>query len=201
MRTDNRTLDEKIAERGAKLDALQAKLTDAVEQLVTGEDWRHAMEFAARFRARSFNNTLLIWVQHAVAYAEGRVPDPTPTYVAGFKQWQSLGRQMVAHQYGAVTECSNREKEALEQLRPPAGASIELDGDMENGRFAHSDTQMQSAAVIAHYAQQLRANGWSIRHQQQEYLEADHDGLRIVLDTSPVRGCPVTISIFEPSDR
>jgi len=53
MRTDNRALDEKIADRDAKLDALQAKLTDAVEQLVTGEDWRHAMDFAARFRARS----------------------------------------------------------------------------------------------------------------------------------------------------
>lgn len=100
MPTDNRTLDEKVAERDAKLDALQAKLTDAVQQLVTGEDWRHAMEFAARFRARSFNNTLLIWVQHAVAHAEGRVPDPNPTYVAGFKQWQSLGRHVMRGQAG-----------------------------------------------------------------------------------------------------
>lgn len=100
MRTDSRTLNEKTADRDAKLDALQAKLTEAVEQLVTGEDWRHAMEFAARFRARSFNNTLLIWVQHAVAHAEGRVPDPNPTYVAGFKQWQSLGRHVMKGQAG-----------------------------------------------------------------------------------------------------
>ena len=60
MRTDSRTLDDRIADRDAKLDALQAKLTEAVEQLVTGEDSRHAMEFAAGFRARSFNNTLLV---------------------------------------------------------------------------------------------------------------------------------------------
>lgn len=100
MRTDSRTLDEKITDRDAKLDALQAKLTEAVEQLVTGEDWQHALEFVARFRARSLNNTMLIWIQHAVAYAEGRVPDPNPTYVAGFKQWQSLGRHVMNGQTG-----------------------------------------------------------------------------------------------------
>ncbi len=99
MRNDNRTLDEKIADRNAKLDALHAKLTDAVEQLVTGEDWRHAREFAARFRARSFNNTLLIWVQHSVAYAEGRVPDPTPTYVSSSQQ---MGRPCRKHDLGYV---------------------------------------------------------------------------------------------------
>jgi len=100
MRTDSRTLEDKIADREAKLDTLHAKLTDAVEQLVTGEDWRRAMEFAARFRARSFNNTLLIWVQHAAAYAQGRVPDPYPTFVAGFKQWQALGRHVMKGQSG-----------------------------------------------------------------------------------------------------
>jgi hypothetical protein len=60
MRKDPRTLEEKIADRKAKIDALHEKLTGAVEQLVTGDDWRRAMEFAAKFRARSFNNTLLI---------------------------------------------------------------------------------------------------------------------------------------------
>jgi hypothetical protein len=53
MRTDTRTLEAKIADRNAKIDALQAKLNIAVESLVTGEDWRRAMEFAARFRSRS----------------------------------------------------------------------------------------------------------------------------------------------------
>jgi hypothetical protein len=100
MRRDTRTLEEKIAERNAKIDALQEKLTSAVESLATSEDWIRAMTFAARFRSRSFNNTLLIWVQHNIAYAEGRVPDPMPTHVAGFQQWQQLGRQVMKGQSG-----------------------------------------------------------------------------------------------------
>ncbi|EGD44027.1 serine/arginine repetitive matrix protein 2 [Nocardioidaceae bacterium Broad-1] len=88
------------AEREAKLDALHARMTEAVEGLVTGRDWRKAMEFAARFRARSFRNVSLIAVQHTEAYALGLVPNPMPTYVAGFRQWQSLGRTVMKGQHG-----------------------------------------------------------------------------------------------------
>ncbi len=54
------TDEETRAARDAKLDALHERLTSAVHQLVSGEDWRRALEFATRFRSRSFNNTLLI---------------------------------------------------------------------------------------------------------------------------------------------
>jgi len=77
--------------REAKLDALHAKLTESVSTLVSGDDWRRALEFSARFRSRSFNNTMLIYLQHYEAFRAGRVPSATPTYVAGFKQWQTLG--------------------------------------------------------------------------------------------------------------
>lgn len=86
--------------RDAKLDALQEKLARAVEQVVTGEDWKRALEFAARFRSRSFGNTLLIWAQHIDAFDQGRVSAPEPTYVAGYKQWQTLGRQVEKGQPG-----------------------------------------------------------------------------------------------------
>lgn len=89
-----------LAAREAKLEALHQKLTESVGELVTGQDWRRAMEFAARFRSRSFNNTVLIYCQHAAAYQEGRVPNPTPTYVAGFKQWLSLNRHVQKGQGG-----------------------------------------------------------------------------------------------------
>ncbi len=79
------------AEQDAKLEALHQQLAEAVSGLVSGEDWKRALEFAARFRARSFNNTMLIYAQHAKAYVEGRVPEPYPTYVAGYKAWKSLG--------------------------------------------------------------------------------------------------------------
>jgi hypothetical protein len=88
------------SERDARLEAVQQRLTDSVAALVTGEDWRRALEFAARFRARSFGNTMLIYVQHYEAFKAGKVPNPTPTYVAGFKQWQSLGRQVQKGQSG-----------------------------------------------------------------------------------------------------
>lgn len=94
------TQQRETSTRDAKLDALQEQLADAVSALVTGEDWNRALEFAARFRSRSFNNTMLIYRQHQAAYAEGRVPDPTPTYVAGFRQWLGLNRHVTKGQSG-----------------------------------------------------------------------------------------------------
>ena len=59
------------SEREAKLEALQERLTTAVEGLVTGEDWIRAMTFATQFRSRSFASTLLIYAQHAERYEAG----------------------------------------------------------------------------------------------------------------------------------
>ncbi|GAB3488287.1 ArdC-like ssDNA-binding domain-containing protein [Flexivirga lutea] len=98
------------ASREDKLEALQRQLSESVAALVTGEDWKRALTFAARFRSRSFNNTMLIYVQHYSAFEEGRVPEPTPTYVAGFHQWLSLGRhvEMGQHGYGIVAPVTAR---------------------------------------------------------------------------------------------
>lgn len=87
-------------DRDVKIEALQERLTTAVESLVTGDDWRKAVEFSARFRSRSFRNSALIASQHLEAHQLGLVPDPFPTYVAGFKQWQSLGRRIAKGQHG-----------------------------------------------------------------------------------------------------
>lgn len=88
------------AAREAKLEALQEQLSESVAALVTGEDWKRALNFAAQFRGRSFGNSMLISAQHFAAYKEGRVPEPTPTYVAGFHQWLSLGRSVAKGQHG-----------------------------------------------------------------------------------------------------
>jgi hypothetical protein len=88
------------ATRGGRLEALHQQLSESVAALVTGEDWKRALTFAAQFRSRSFNNTMLIYAQHYSAYNEGRVPEPTPTYVAGFHQWLSLGRHVMKGQHG-----------------------------------------------------------------------------------------------------
>jgi len=86
--------------REAKLDELHQRLTGAVEQLVSGEDWAAALRFAARFRSRSFNNVMLIWAQHIANYEAGNVEAPFPSYVAGYRQWQQLGRQVEKGQGG-----------------------------------------------------------------------------------------------------
>lgn len=90
----------KHASQDARLDALHDKLTTEVANLVTSADWTRALETAARFRAYSAANSMLIWVQYADAYAKGLVPDPVPTYVAGIRGWNSLGRTVLRGQKG-----------------------------------------------------------------------------------------------------
>jgi len=92
--------EEARAAREAKLDALHERLTGAVGSLVSGEDWKRALTFAARFRSRSFNNSLLVLVQHQANFEAGRVPEPMPSFVAGYRRWQTLGRQVAKGQPG-----------------------------------------------------------------------------------------------------
>jgi hypothetical protein len=96
--------EEARAAREAQVEALQETLTASVEALVTGEDWKRALSFVAQFRKRSVNNVLLIFAQHEAAYAAGLVPEPYPTFVAGEKQWQTLGREKIDGQmpYGIL---------------------------------------------------------------------------------------------------
>lgn len=99
-RTPRPSAEEYRAAREAKLAELSNRLETAVGRLVSGADWAAAVAFAARFRSRSFSNTLLIFAQHQDAYEKGRVPDPFPSYLAGIKQWNTLGRHVVRGQPG-----------------------------------------------------------------------------------------------------
>ena len=80
--------------------AAQEVLATEVAALVTGDDWRQFLDFQAKLHDYSANNVMLIFAQHAKAYEEGRVPDPTPTYIAGFNTWRALGRQVDRGQHG-----------------------------------------------------------------------------------------------------
>ena len=100
MAAPRRTTEEARAAREAKLDEVREQLNAQIEKLVTGEDWKRALTFAAKFRSRSVNNSWLIFAQHQVAWEAGRVPEPYPTYVAGFRQWEQLGRQVSKGQKG-----------------------------------------------------------------------------------------------------
>src|SRR3954471_407767 len=59
------------------------RLTDAVAALTTSDGWRRMLTVAARFHSYSPHNVLLIGIQR-----------PDATQVAGYRTWQSLGRQV-----------------------------------------------------------------------------------------------------------
>lgn len=59
------------------------RLTDAVESIVSGDDWKRMLKVASNFHRYSFNNQLMIFLQR-----------PDATVVAGFNRWKSLGRSV-----------------------------------------------------------------------------------------------------------
>lgn len=64
-----------------KLKQAHDRLTEAVESIVTGDDWQKMLKVAGKFHNYSFNNQLMIFLQR-----------PDATHVAGFNRWTSLGR-------------------------------------------------------------------------------------------------------------
>ncbi len=118
-----------------KVTAAHDTLIRLVEGLQSGADWRAALDTAARFHRYSFGNSLLIAASHARAYAEGRVPDPQPDLVAGYRTWQGLGRQVMRGQQGHTILCPRTrivreastpvsEQPVASRTEPPDGADV-----------------------------------------------------------------------------
>jgi hypothetical protein len=83
-----------------RLKAVQETLAASIEAVFASDDWRAALTAAARFHNYSFDNVLLIYAQHRAAFAASRVSAPEPSMVAGFRQWQAMGRQVQGGQHG-----------------------------------------------------------------------------------------------------
>ena len=88
------------------------RLVAAIDQLVDGDEWRRFLDTARRFRSYSVNNLLLIFAQR-----------PDATQVAGYRTWQSLGRQVCRGESGIaiLAPCTYRR-------------SDDTEGDENNGR-------------------------------------------------------------------
>jgi antirestriction protein ArdC len=69
--------------RAEQLAKLHEKLTAGVTEFVKGESWQAMLAAAARFHSYSWRNCLLIVAQM-----------PSANQVAGYRTWQSLGRQV-----------------------------------------------------------------------------------------------------------
>jgi len=74
-------------ERGEKRDQRVREATElleaGVERILDGEEFKRYLAFAVRFHSYSANNSLLILVQR-----------PDATWIAGYKTWRDLGRQV-----------------------------------------------------------------------------------------------------------
>jgi hypothetical protein len=122
-----RTKDPEAAARSreARVEAAQARLASLVEELQSSEDWRRALQTAARFHRFSFGNAMLIMAAHGQAYAAGLVPDPVPDFVAGFHTWRSLGRHVDRGQHGYTILRPNTR--VVREARDPSGRTRVLD--------------------------------------------------------------------------
>lgn len=85
--------------RTDKLQAAHERLAQAVEAIVSGDDWKRMLRVSAKFHRYTFNNQLLIFLQR-----------PDATLVAGFRRWQELGRQVRKGERGISTlaPCKHR---------------------------------------------------------------------------------------------
>ncbi len=98
-----------------RLAALHEQISDGVAALVQSEAWRTMLDTAAKFHSYSLGNLLLIALQA-----------PQATRVAGFRTWQSLGRQVRKGERGIaiLAPCTYRPK-AADRAEPPAPAGPE----------------------------------------------------------------------------
>lgn len=69
--------------RKERVEQLQKVFEEGVLSLANDASWRRMMDFLAKFRHYSFNNTILIYMQK-----------PNATMLAGYKQWMSRGRKV-----------------------------------------------------------------------------------------------------------
>ena len=91
------------ATRGDRLKAAHDKLQSAVEEIVSGDDWKRMLEVASKFHRYSFNNHLMIFLQR-----------PDATVVAGFNRWKSLGRSVKKGEKGIAIFAPCRYKTKVE---------------------------------------------------------------------------------------
>lgn len=75
--------EEYAAKKRGEVKNLLQDVKDGISSITSGDDWKRLLKFQSQFHTYSFNNQILIWHQR-----------PHSTYVAGFKAWQKLGRNV-----------------------------------------------------------------------------------------------------------
>ena len=75
--------------QGKDMDSIMQSLESGVEELFTSNRYKEFLKTMAKFHNYSFNNTMLIAMQR-----------PDATLVTSYKNWQSMGRQVMKGEKG-----------------------------------------------------------------------------------------------------
>lgn len=89
--------------------------------------------------------------------------------------------------HGSATACSERELATAEQLAPPPGTSVELQGNYSEGCLAFTRMRLSTEAIVEHYRAEFARLGWQEtpgRHEAAAGIAAVKDGVQIVVDVS-----------------
>ena len=99
--------------QGKDMDSIMQSLESGVEELFTSNRYQEFLKTMAKFHNYSFNNTMLIAMQR-----------PDATLVTSYKNWQSMGRQVMKGEKGITIIApapykKMKEKEILDENQRP----------------------------------------------------------------------------------
>ena len=99
--------------QGKDMDSIMQSLESGVEELFTSNRYQEFLKAMAKFHNYSFNNTMLIAMQR-----------PDATLVTSYKNWQSMGRQVMKGEKGITIIApapykKMKEKEVLDENQRP----------------------------------------------------------------------------------
>jgi hypothetical protein len=149
-----------------KIASLFTRLEEGLTRTIESGNWRDILLTQSRFRHYSFSNTVLIRLQR-----------PDATRVAGYKTWQSLGRQVRKGQKAIEilapvrkkreTEGESGEKETVYCLAGFRSASV-FDISQTDGEELpplESPLKGDDAGIIARLVEFSRGNGVPVRFE------------------------------------
>ena len=111
MTEQNKTTTIPLPVQGKDIDSIMQSLESGVEELFTSNRYQEFLKTMAKFHNYSFNNTMLIAMQR-----------PDATLVTSYKNWQSMGRQVMKGEKGITIIApapykKMKEKEVLDGLK------------------------------------------------------------------------------------
>ena len=87
--------------KGRDMDSILQSLEEGVSEIFTSERYTEYLQTMAKFHNYSFNNTMLIALQR-----------PDATLVTGYRNWQSMGRQVMKGEKGITIIARRRSRKS-----------------------------------------------------------------------------------------